>query len=95
MLEPRANGSNTHGLLTWITLSAAEATEGANGGAVCLRSNSTGPTAVIELSTSLTPLCGGSPMIMTLQDEGDFALEGHKFTAQHGNTIEVRQYQLG
>ncbi len=34
-------------------------------------------------------------MIMTLQMKGDFALEGHKFTAQHGNTIEVRQYQLG
>jgi hypothetical protein len=32
---------------------------------------------------------------MTLQMKGDFALEGHKYTAQHGNTIEVRQYQLG
>jgi hypothetical protein len=33
--------------------------------------------------------------IMTLQMKGDSALEGHKFTAQHGNTIEVRQYPLG
>ena len=33
--------------------------------------------------------------IMTPQLKGDFAPEGHKFTAQHGNTIEVRQYPLG
>jgi hypothetical protein len=32
---------------------------------------------------------------MTLQMKGDFALEGHKYTAKHGNTIEVRQYQPG
>ena len=31
--------------------------------------------------------------IMTMQMKGDFALEGKKFTAQHGNTIEVRQTQ--
>lgn len=31
--------------------------------------------------------------IMTTQMKGDFALEGKKFAAQHGNTIEVRQTQ--
>jgi hypothetical protein len=31
--------------------------------------------------------------IMTTQMKGDFALEGRKFAAQHGNTIEVRQTQ--
>lgn len=29
--------------------------------------------------------------IMTAQMKGDFALEGKKFAAQHGNTIEIRQ----
>lgn len=31
--------------------------------------------------------------IMTMQMKGDFALEGRKFVAQHGNTIEVHQTQ--
>jgi hypothetical protein len=31
--------------------------------------------------------------IMTMQMKGDFALEGRKFAAQHGNTIEIRQTQ--
>lgn len=29
--------------------------------------------------------------VMTMKMQGDFALEGRKFAAQHGNTIEVRQ----
>src|SRR5208337_4406440 len=32
--------------------------------------------------------------VMTMQMKGDFALEGRKFAAQHGNVIEVRQTRL-
>lgn len=31
--------------------------------------------------------------VVTMQMKGDFTLEGRKFAAQHGNTIEVRQTQ--
>ena len=31
--------------------------------------------------------------VLTMQMKGDFALEGKKFSDQHGNTIEVRQTQ--
>jgi hypothetical protein len=44
-----------------------------------------------ELLTNVPPKT--KIRIMTMQMKGDFALEGRKFAAQHGNTIEVRQTQ--
>ncbi len=46
------------------------------------------------LWTLLTNLSASTKIrIMTTQMKGDFALEGRKFAAQHGNTVEVRQTQ--
>ena len=44
------------------------------------------------LCVLLTNLPGSTKIrIMTMKMKGDFALEGKKFVAQHGNTVEVRQ----
>lgn len=42
-----------------------------------------------QLLTNVPPTA--TIRIMTMQMKGDFALEGRKFAAQHGNKIEVRQ----